>query len=149
VASAKWAIVVTFFTGAAFALIMLSAKFGNQSFAFTHWFNEATYYIKNGFVVLILAAVFLLAPSRRLVFGALLWSVPFYYGLQMLFPAMNYFVRSGWVISVTFLAVAIPTLVRTGWALPEGRVFHASSRQVAWLGLVLAASLITCHVVFH
>ncbi|MBW1688706.1 MAG: hypothetical protein JRS35_27055 [Deltaproteobacteria bacterium] len=77
---------------------MLSAKFGNQSFAFTHWFNEATYYVKNGFVVLILAAVFLIAPSRSLVFGALVASVPLYYLLDVSFPSMNYFVRSGWVI---------------------------------------------------
>jgi len=149
VAAAKRAILVTYLTGAAFALVMLSAKFGNQSFAFTHWFNEATYYVKNGFVVLILAAVFLIAPSRSLVFGALVSSVPLYYILDVSFPSMNYFVRSGWVISGTFLAVALPTLARHGWRRPRDRFFEASSRSVAYFGITLFASLVACHVLFH
>ena len=31
---------------------------------------------------------------------------------------MNYFVRSGWVIVLTFAMVAIPTVLKNGWRIP-------------------------------
>jgi SSS family solute:Na+ symporter len=149
VRSARLAIIGTMVTGACFAYVMLEAKFTNQSFAFTHWFNELSYYVKNGFVLLILAAVFLVKPPRKLVLGILLSSVVLYYLLSLAFPSMNYFVRSGWVILITFSIVAIPTVYRNGWRLGNGHILEISDRRVGHFALALLGSLALCHVVFH
>ena len=64
----------TFFAGALFAWVNVYVKFDNPTFALTHWFNEASFYTKNGFVFLIICAVFLFHPSKRLVLE-LCWGV--------------------------------------------------------------------------
>ena len=86
--------------------------------------------------------------SRRLVLATLLSSVLLYLALNVAFPDMNYFVRSSWVIVVTFAAVAIPTIVRNGWRL-EQALLVVSNRSVARFGTALAVSLVVVHVVFH
>ena len=40
-------------------------KFSNPEFALTHWFNDMSYYIKVGFVILIMSAVFLYRARPR------------------------------------------------------------------------------------
>ena len=65
------AIVVCLVTGILFGFLQVYVKYQDPGFALTHWFNDMSYYIKNGFVVLISAAVFLIKPSPRLVFYAL------------------------------------------------------------------------------
>ena len=56
---------------------------------------------------LILAAVFLISPSKRLVLGAMVASIAMYFLMWRVWPDMNYFVRSAWVIAACFLVVAI------------------------------------------
>ena len=146
VRSGRHAIVAALVSGVLFSFVVIYYK--DPAFPLTHWFNELSYYVKNGFVLLVLAAVFLLRPSRRLVLTTLLSSVPFYLALKVGFPEMNYFVRSAWVIVVTFAAVAIPTIARNGWRL-EQALLVVSHRSVARFGVVLAASLVVAHVVFH
>ncbi|MCH7876154.1 MAG: sodium/solute symporter [Gemmatimonadetes bacterium] len=148
VRSGRRAIIAALVSGVLFSFVVIYAKFSNPAFPLTHWFNELSYYIKNGFVLLVLAAVFLLRPSRRLVLTTLLASVPLYLALKVGFPEMNYFVRSAWVIVATFAAVAIPTIVRNGWRL-EQALLVVSHRSVARFGVALAASLVLAHVVFH
>ena len=79
VSMGKKAIVVTLFAGLVFSFIQLYVKYTNPEFALTHWFNEISYYVKNGFVVLIVSAVFLIKPSRRLVLAALGVSIALYF----------------------------------------------------------------------
>jgi len=148
VRSGRHAIVAALVSGVLFSFVVIYVKFGNPAFPLTHWFNELSYYIKNGFVLLVLVAVFLLRPSRRLVLATLLSSVLLYLALKVAFPEMNYFVRSSWVIVVTFAAVAIPTIVRNGWRL-EQALLVVSHRSVARFGTALAVSLVVVHVVFH
>ncbi len=149
VRAARAAMVGTMLCGLAFAFMMISAKLGSQSSAFTHWFNELSYYVKNGFVLLILAAVLLIKPARALVLIVLISSCLLYYVLSLAFPAMNYFVRSGWVIVASFAIVAIPTVYRNGWRLPEGNFLEVSHPRVGHFALALLASLVFCHIVFH
>ena len=150
VRAARLGIVAALFSGALFAFIMISAKFSSQSSAFTHWFNELSYYVKNGFVLLILAAAFLVRPARKLVLAVLFSSVLLNYLLKVHFPLMNYFVRSGWVIVATFAVVAIPTMTQNGWqGIRGGKFIELSDRRIAKYGLGLLASLVLCHVVFH
>ena len=99
-------------------------------------------------MLLVLAAVFLLRPSRRLVLATLFSSVLLYLALDIAFPEMNYFVRSSWVIVVTFAAVAIPTIARNGWRLDQA-LLVVSHPSVARFGTALAVSLVVVHVVFH
>ena len=148
VRSGRHAIVAALVSGVLFSFVVIYVKFGNPAFPLTHWFNELSYYVKNGFVLLVLAAVFLLRPSRRLVLTTLLSSVLLYLALNVAFPEMNYFVRSSWVIVVTFAAVAIPTIVRNGWRLDQA-LLVVSHRSVARFGTALAVSLVVVHVVFH
>jgi SSS family solute:Na+ symporter len=150
VRTGKLAIVGTLILGCIFAFIVIGLKAGSlKDDPMTHWFNEMTYYIKNGFVVLIMAAVFLKAPSRKLVLWAMFLTVGLYYGLNVIYPEMNYFVRSAYVITGIFSLVAIPTWIRNGWRIPLGEMIEVSSRRVGWSAAALFLSLVSCHIIFH
>jgi len=149
VAMAKRSIGVALLAGITFACFQLYVKTENPGFPLTHWFNELSYYAKNGFVLLIAAAAFLVNPSRRLVFFTLLASVALTFLVRLALPETNYYVRTSWVILSTFAVVAVPTWIRSGWRLPPGRLFQAASPGVARFGLALLGSLLVCHVVFH
>ena len=136
-------------SGVLFGFVVVYVKFGNPTFALTHWFNELSYYVKNGFVVLVLAAVFLVRPPRRVVLAALLSSVVLTYLLKVVLPEMNYFVRSGWVVVVTFAAVAVPTLIRQGRRMPRDDLPVVADRSIGRLGMALALSLLATHILLH
>ncbi|MCP4699052.1 MAG: sodium/solute symporter [Gammaproteobacteria bacterium] len=141
-----------FFTMAAgllFAWINAYVKFDNPDFALTHWFNEMTYYVKNGFVFLILCAVFLINPSKKLVFYILLASIAITVALKYFFPEMNYFNRSTVVILMTTLIVAIPAWMRSGWHYKWKEMVTVSRPAIGRLGVLLLLSLIAVHVLFH
>ena len=57
-------IFLTLITGLLFAWVNVYVKFENPGFALTHWFNEITFYVKNGFVFMIICAAFLINPSK-------------------------------------------------------------------------------------
>jgi SSS family solute:Na+ symporter len=164
VAIGKKAILVTLLTGVSFGFIMTYVKLENENFALTHWFNALSYFVKNGFVVLVVAAIFLFKPVREgiqtavggdksdgpsssLVFYCMLLTVPLAALLKWYAPEMNYLVRSMWVISCCFLVVAIPTWVSKGFRF----TIHvdSSSRGVTLFAAVLGLSLILSHIVFH
>ena len=96
-----------------------------------------------------MAAVFLLNPSKRLVLATFLSSIALTYLMTEFFEAMNYFVRSGWVIVLTFAMVAIPTVLKNGWRIPLNELLLLSSRSAVRFGAALLGSLILCHVIFH
>lgn len=147
VAVGKQTILVTLITGIATSFILLVTKFNNPDAAFTHTLNEMRYFINCGIVVLICLCAFLTAPRRRLALFAFLVSIPLQFILIYLFPDMNYFVRAMWVILIAFFIVATPAIPR-GWR--SGRtLFVADSKNVAWIGFVLALSLGLLHVLFH
>ena len=68
---------------------------------------------------------------------------------EVVHKEMNYFVRSTWVILGTIAAVAIPTLRGEGWGIRAKDLVTLSSKGVGYGGIVLLASLVLCHVVFH
>ena len=136
-------------TGVAFAFVMVQIKYSNPDTAFTHWFNQATYFIKNGFVLLILSAAFLYKPSRRLVFAGLFASVPLTALFTWGFEDMNYFVSSGWVILLSFAIVAVPAAVASrGKRLVPEALCDLSDKTVNWFGAILLGTLLLAHVVF-
>ena len=146
----KSAIVGALVTGLLFAFLVVSLKTGSlQEDPLTHWFNELSYYVKNGFVVLVTAAVFLIRPSRQLVLGALLASMAMYFGFTLLWPETSYLVRSGWVIVLSFTAVAAPTMRRNGWRIPFRDLITAPDTGVARFGVGLLASLVLTHILLH
>jgi len=150
VSMGKKAIVGTLIVGLSFAFVVINIKSGaGRGDAFTHWFNELSYYIKNGFVILITAAVFLIRPSRRLVLTALIVTIPSYYLLKVGAPDLNYFVRAAIVISGAFLLVAIPTWLRNGWRISWSKLIEVSGPNAGRFGVALGASLIVCHILFH
>ena len=150
VRTGRSAIVATLVAGVLFAFLVVYLKTGSlQEDPLTHWFNELSYYVKNGFVVLVSAAVFLIRPSRQLVLGALVASIAMYFGFTLVWPEMSYLVRSGWVIVLSFGAVAVPTIMRNGWRIPFRELISAPDKGVARFGAGLLASLILAHVLFH
>lgn len=149
VRTGKRAIVGALITGVTFAFVMVQIKYSNPDTAFTHWFNQATYFIKNGFVLLILSAVFLYEPSRRLVLVGLIASVPLTALFTWGFEDMNYFVSSGWVILLSFAIVAVPAAVASrGKRLVPEALCDLSDKTVNWLGAILLGTLLLAHVVF-
>jgi hypothetical protein len=149
VRAGKRAIIATLISGVLFGFVVIYVKYGNPQFPLTHWFNELSYYVKNGFVLLVMAAVFLVNPSKRLVLATFLSSVAVTYFMNEFFEEMNYFVRSGWVIVLTFAMVAIPTVLRNGWRLPLKELLLLSSPSTIRFGTALLGSLILCHLIFH
>ena len=132
----------SFITGALFAFIVIYVKYGNPGFPLTHWFNAMSYYIKIGFVIIIMSAMFLYSPSRSLVLFTMLGSVVITFIFQTALPELNYFVRTAWVIVIGFGIIAVPTIIRNGLRLPEGQFFEVSHRSVLHFGIILALSLI-------
>jgi hypothetical protein len=124
-------------------------KFDNPGFALTHWFNEMTFYVQNGIAFLIIVAVFLVAPSKRLVLWTLIGSVFCTYFMKIGFPEMNYLNRTTVVILTTVVVVASHTISRQGWPKNWGQLIKVSSPGVGWFGMALLISLIASHLVFH
>jgi len=67
----------------------------------------------------------------------------------LVWPEMSYLVRSGWVIVLSFTAVAVPTMRRNGWRIPFRDLIAAPDRGVARFGAGLFASLILTHILLH
>ncbi len=145
----RYSIMASFVTGAIFSFIVVYVKFGNPEFPLTHWFNAMSYYIKIGFVIIIMSAMFLYSPSKKLVLATMIGSVFITLIFQTMLPELNYFVRTAWVIVIGFLIIAIPTVVKNGLRLPHDRFVEISDKSVLHFGIILALSLIGAHIVFH
>ena len=145
----KMAIVVCLVTGILFGFLQVYVKYQDPGFAFTHWFNDMSYYIKNGFVVLISAAVFLIKPSPRLVLCALFLSIAISLGLQFAFPGLAYFNRALYTILLTFAFVAVPTVAKNGWRISLRDLVRTASPTIGYGALGLGLSLMLVHVLFH
>lgn len=148
VAAGRRAILWTMGIGTFFGFAFAYVKLADPSIPLDPLFKQASYFIKNGFVVLIAAAVFLERPSRRLVLGALIGMVPFTVAVHLIFAGTPYLILTLWVILAGFLAVAAPTWMRNGWRVSEPLVAVAD-RRVAWAGVGLTALLVAVHVVLH
>jgi len=149
VAVGRRAIVVTMLVGIACAFLVAYIKLADPASPVDPLFKKTSYFIKNGFVILIAAAVFLVSPPRRLVLAALVLTVPITVVLNLAFRTTPYLILTGVIILAGFLVVAVPTLVRSGWRLPAGTRIHAADARVAWLGAGLALALVLVHVIFH
>ncbi len=149
VRSGRISIVAALITGTLFGFVVVYVKLGNPGFPLTHWFNELSYYVKNSFVLIISAAVFLVRPSHRLVLITMLFSVFLTFTFKAALPEMNYFVRSAWVIAISFGMVALPTALSNGWKLQTDNLVIISSNFVAKFGILLAISLIAVHIILH
>jgi SSS family solute:Na+ symporter len=140
------AILVSLFTALMMGMVLLVLKFDNPDAAFTHTLNNLRYYINCGIVVLIISAVGLLHPNRRLVLIAFGITLPINVGLQLLLPEMNYFVRAFWVI-FSGLLVAI---VGSGLKVRGFKdLLEAADNATGRWGWILAGSLLLLHIVFH
>jgi SSS family solute:Na+ symporter len=169
----KMAIIGTLVTGCLFGFIMIYVKLHNEDFPLTHWFNALSYVVKNAFVVLVVAAIFLFRPARKalvdavstedgpsanLVLSTMLLTVPLtalfwwmpelsqsLFGIEI--PEMNYLVRSMWVILIGFFIVAVPTWLRGGFRFNIPIV--SSGRGVSRFAWALGGSLVLAHILFH
>lgn len=142
------AILVTMALGILFGFVFTWIKLADPSFPLDPFFKQASFFIKNGLVVLICAAVFLRDPSRRLVWAAMLVTIPVTILVNVAFAGTPYLILTSVIIIGGFLVVAIPTWRRHGWRLQEP-MWNVSRPWVGWFGAVLGAGLIAAHVVFH
>jgi SSS family solute:Na+ symporter len=149
VAMGRKAIVTTLLTGLGFGLVQVHVKFNNPEFALTHWFNDTSYYIKVGFVILIMSAVFLYRARPRLVLAMMLLSVGVKVVLERTFPGLAYFNVTALTILVGFAVVAGEGWLRNRRLVPPGEIWHSEGRGVSGAGWALLASLVVLQVVFH
>ncbi|MEM9528123.1 MAG: sodium/solute symporter [Bacteroidota bacterium] len=151
VAAGRKTILVTLLTGIAMGLSLMYLKFNNPEAAFTHTLNELRYYVNCGIVVVILSSVLLILPVPRITLLAFLASAPLNLAIQYLAPDMNYFVRAGMVIVGLFLLFQLlgQGVIGRLRLRPWRDLLVADTRDVGWLGVGLALSLIVLHVVFH
>lgn len=145
----RYSILGSLITGVMFSFIVIYVKFGNPGFPLTHWFNAMSYYVKNGFVIIVMASMFLYMPNKRLVLFTMLFSVVLTYIFQSRLPEVNYFVRTTFVILICFAAIAIPTLIKNGFKLPMEPLIVISHKNVWRFGVILAISLVSAHIIFH
>ncbi len=149
VAMGKKAIIVTLLTGLSFGFFQVYVKFTNPEFALTHWFNNTSYYIKVGFVILISAAVFLYRARPNLVLAMMFVAVGIKLLLERLLPELAYFNITALTILAGFSVVALDSLW-TGRRLAHRRdIWYSDGRPVTVLGGLLLASLLLLQIVFH
>lgn len=148
VATGRKTIIATLIFGLAVAFLLLNTKLNNPELAFTHNLNEFRYYINNGIAVILCIAMFVVAPSTKMAFGAAILTVPLTLYIKEYHPDLNYFVRSGVVIMGGFLMALIPSWVgeRRNRDVPLIKSADSMMSRMAW-GLL--ASLVLCHWVFH
>jgi SSS family solute:Na+ symporter len=149
IAMGRRAIVATLLTGLAFGFFQARVKFGDPGFALTHWFNDMTYYIKVGFVILVASAVFLKAARPRLVLAMMVATVGIKLGLERAFPQAAYFNVTALTILIGFAVVAGESLVRTRGMTPWRQLGQVADRTTARAGLALAASLVAVQALLH
>ena len=147
VKAGKNTILVTLITGITMGLVLLYVKFENPDDAFTHTLNELRYYINCGIVVLICTAAFMVSPNRKLTLIGFLSTIPLQITFIHLFPSMNYFVRAMWVILIAFAIVSLGSF-KGGWR-KWSELIQYDSPQIGRFGMVLLASLILLHIIFH
>lgn len=148
VAMGRRAVAVTLLVGIGFGLAFAWVKLASPSFPLDPVFKQVSYYIKNGLVVLVVAAVFLGRPSPRLVLATMLIMVPLSMALNRLLPGVPYLLVTGLVIVGGLLAVVVPTVVtkRAGGA-PARWTPVSRAVEVAGWGLILL--LVLAHIVWH
>ena len=149
VAAGRRAILVTMAIGVLFGFAFTYIKLDNPAFPLDPLFKKVSYFIKNGFVVLIASAVFLVRPPRSLVLSALVLMIPLTVAVNLLFPGTPYLILTLGIIVAGFAAVAVPTVLRNGWRVPDGPLIRIADRRIGWLGAILVAMLAAIHVVFH
>jgi len=149
VAMGRKAIVGTLGVGIVFAFAFAYTKLKNPEFPLDPIFKQASFYIKNGLVVLVCAAAFLVRPSRKLVLSAMVLMIPFSILADVVFQGVPYLIITGGVIVAGLLMVTIPTVMRQGWRGDGPPIWQVADRRVGWLGVVLFAGLISCHIIFH
>ena len=149
VAAGRKAIVVVLFSGLGFGFLQTYIKFSHPGFALTHWFNNVSYYIKVGFVILVMSAVFLDRARSSLVLAMMFLAVGIKLLLEQLFPHMAYFNVTALTILLGFLVVALDARRRRGRLLGPRSLFVSRDRSVTLAGLFLLASLLVLQVVFH
>ncbi len=141
------AIVVVLAAGVLFGFVFAYIKLDNPSFPLDPLFKKASYFIKNGFVVLIAAAFFLRNPARRLVWAAMLATIPMTVLANLLFAGTPYLILTTVVIVFGFLVVAIPTWYLQGWQ-PGTALMAMGNRAIGWFGAALGVALIAAHIIF-
>jgi len=149
VATGRRAILVTLAAGLVFGCVQTYIKFSNPEFALTHWFNNMSYYIKVGFVILIAAAVFLYRARPNLVLVMMFVSIGVKLLLEAIFPGMAYFNVTALTILAGFGIVAAESLVRERRFAHGRDIFHVEDRLTAVLGAALLASLLFLQIHFH
>ncbi|MBU0740838.1 sodium/solute symporter [bacterium] len=149
VSTGRRAILVTLAIGVLFGFAFAYVKLANPEFPLDPFFKKTSYFIKNGFVVLIASAVFLAGPSRRLVWAALVLTIPITIALNLVFAGTPYLILTSVIIVSAFLVVAVPTIARNGWRPGGERLIKVASRGIGWFGAALGVLLAVAHVVFH
>ncbi|MEM6396764.1 MAG: sodium/solute symporter [Bacteroidota bacterium] len=156
VRAGRQTIIVCLLTGLATGLLLLSVKFSDGGKAFTHFLNETRYFVNCGLVVLLLSAVLLLKPKPVFTLLAFLFTVPLNLGLiygsnylheQYGYTELNYFLRAGVVIFVSFLLFQW-LLGRAKWG-PTKNLFYADSKDIKSFAIGLLISLFAIHILFH
>ena len=89
----------------------------------------------------------MVTPNRKATLIGFLSTIPLHLIIIYLFPDMNYFVRTMWVIVIA-LAFVIFTSLKHGFRTWE-ELIQYDSRRILHLGGVLLLSLILLHVIFH
>ena len=146
VEAGRRAILFSFVSGVTVGILLLYLKFSDPNAAFTHSLNELRYYINCGIVVVICAAVFLVAPQKKVTFSAFLATILLQFIFKSFFPEMNYFVRAMWVILIGFSLIVLFSKTR----FQNLRLMiQITSKQIMGLGLGMLASLILLHIIFH
>ncbi len=143
------AIVATLLTGLAFGFFQVHVKFSDPGFALTHWFNDMSYYIKVGFVILVSSAVFVHGARARLVLAMMVATVGIKLVLERALPEVAYFNITALTILIGLAVVAGEAWARTRRGVGWRALWHAADRATARAGLALAASLVALQTIFH
>ncbi|MCP4364205.1 MAG: hypothetical protein GY800_02775, partial [Planctomycetes bacterium] len=52
-------------------------------------------------------------------------------------------------ILTSIIVVLVPTVRRDGWLQHWRKLLHVSTKETGRLGILLLATLVLCHIIFH
>ena len=149
VAMGKKSILATLLLGIGFGLTVTYVKLMDKSTSLDPFFKLSGYVIKNGFVILVVAAIFLVKPRSKWVLATLVGSIPLTLWSALYRSQYPYLITSGLVIVGAIALLAVLCWKDHGRAFSFKGLWVAADKKVELFGLLLIFSWLLTHIIFH
>ena len=142
----KKSIIGSLFSGLTMSFIFLNIKFNSPEIAFTHTLNELRYVIFTGLILLICLTILLIKPKSKTILICFVSTMVTYIFIKVLFPEINYFLRTFISVSIWLLISILININRLN-SFKNIFVYHSIKHRN--FGLAVLISLIIVNIIFR